>query len=187
MKGTYPTVYVVRDRESLSQLFGYVRFAYSCACGTLYAWRQHPDRGVDWRPLCPSCIDLADGELFIRRSKFAWADANKLADGMNAMGKEDGVYVDVSCRDLHMTLGFVIVKDERAKFLSCSASNHTNTAAAECEAVLLAEFHWPDIRVFCDHKETCERTGAVYIDRKRNNLAHRVARERINFKGWIKV
>ncbi len=179
-------MYIVRDRQSLSRLLGKVRFACQCKCGSILAWCQHPGHNSTWRPLCPNCIDVVTGDLFIRRSHFAWTDITNLSS-YNAMGREDGVYVDVSLRGEHMTIGFAVVKDEKAQYLSFSASNHTNTSTAEHEAVLLAQHYWPDAVVFCDHQETCRKTGAVYINRARNDLAHRIARERINFKGWVAV
>lgn len=187
IKGSYPATYRVNRRESLCKLPRVAVRAFFCSCGAIYAWRLPKDeKEKEWRPLCPKCVQLAPGELMIRAGS-RWRLSDVPEGWINAPGIEDGVYVDVSLRDKHMTLGFAVVQNERARFLSCSASNHVSTACAEHEAVLLAQRHWPGLNVYCDFMRVCNLTGATYIDRRRNHLAHRVARQRINFKGWLVV
>lgn len=184
VKGISPRIYIVNGVDNLKALARKVATAYFCECGTLYAWFGAPDP----RPECPGCRILQHGKLMILKSQtIVDAENERIAEykAKNAYNYKDGVYVDVSLRNGHMVLGFAIVEDEHGKFVSCSSENQADTSAAETEAAMIAQAEWPHLRVFCDHRETCDKVGCNYISRKDNALAHKVARDRINFKGWI--
>lgn len=93
----------------------------------------------------------------------------------------EGVYVDISYRDGEMVLGFVVIEaGKTTKFSRPSACNQT--AAAEEQAIQIAQKMFPGKTVYSDHIESAKRTGATYIPREKNKLAHNTAKFRYNFE-----
>lgn len=178
VRGSEQRVYLVRSQVDLKGLPRKAATAYHCPCGSLFAWMGDPRN----QPDCPSCKERKEGgKLYILKNYKDIADMEAAYRAKNAYGYQNGVYVDVALRNGKLVLGFAAVRDEQAKFFSCGSVYDTNTAAAETEACRLAKKMWPDLPVNCDHLASCVETGAFYIKREKNKLAHKVARSRINF------
>ncbi len=90
----------------------------------------------------------------------------------------DGVYVDVSGINRTMTLGLVRIKDKRIINIQVIKRPDLKRRSdkAEYTAILIAREMFPEDTVYCDHEYACSLTGATYIDRSFNQLAHKAAR-----------
>jgi hypothetical protein len=152
-------VYVLRNRTHIGAAVAGANAAV-CLCGTIYSWT-----GIE--PACPGCGQRNIKQYFDRTR--------------NAYLYEDGVYVDISCKDDKITLGFAVVEDSQAQLMSCPSESGNSTVKAEHEAVAVARKLWPGKQVYCDFSPACARGKAKFVPRERNHLAHKAAKFKIGY------